>query len=104
MNANLSFLSHYDLDVLPTSFSLIELRCIGVGEGEDGVRATGIAHIAKGRSTCIRVEEEEAGRATGIARLAQDGSTCQFEVPKDYIITSDSRRFQGSMSTCWKTL
>jgi hypothetical protein len=35
VNANLSYLSHYDLNVLPTSFSLIELRCIRVEEGED---------------------------------------------------------------------
>ncbi|WVZ63410.1 hypothetical protein U9M48_013044 [Paspalum notatum var. saurae] len=59
VNANLSYLSHYDLDVLPTSFSLIKLRCIGVGEGEDAVRATGIVHIAKARSTCIWVEEKK---------------------------------------------
>ena len=32
MNANLSYLSHNDLNVLPTSSSLIELRCIGVEE------------------------------------------------------------------------
>jgi hypothetical protein len=38
VNVNLSYLSYYDFDVLPTSFALIELRCIRV-EGE-GTRAT----------------------------------------------------------------
>jgi hypothetical protein len=46
VNANLSYLSHYDLDVLPTSFSL-ELRCVGFEEGKEETRATRIARIAK---------------------------------------------------------